>query len=535
MKIARHVRCSTLPGSLSTEGRLTKFASSIWAKGLFGLACLASSAMMPTIAHATPKSGGTLTVGLAQDPLVIDPIRTGTFTERQFATPVYESLFDVNAKGEVVPFLVESYSVSEDQKTYRLKLRTGIKFHDGTPFDAQAVEANMERTRNPANRCRCLANYEDFQSVKVIDNLNIEIVLKEPNASLPTLLADSPGIMVSPTAFKNDPVGIGTKPVGTGPFKFVEWIRGSRYVLEKNTEYWQAGRPYLDRLIFRGIQNTETLEATFMSGQADILLQPSFRFASQMKSKPTYTVLNPAGYGTEGVYMNLKVPPLDDIRVRRAIAHSMDRELLRKTLGFSVPTLAYSPFGMAFKIQQPTASYPKYDLAKAKELVAQYGKPVAFTLQYNNSPSTRQLVQSLQEMWAQAGIKVELEALDQNRLVQNMTTKQFSTSIFRFTGRADPHIVTYPFYNSKSADITPSSNYHSYKNPKVDELLDQGKATRDPAKRNAIYSELANTIIQDLPVAHIFNVTDSIVINRKVKGLTVVPDGLVRFADIWKE
>jgi ABC-type transport system substrate-binding protein len=504
-------------------------------------ACLASLALLGTAASlavaAGPKPGGTLSIGLAQDPAIVDPIRTGTFTERQLSTPVYEPLFDIDPSGKAVPFLAESFTVSDDVKTWRIKLRPGIKFHDGTPLDATAVLANLERTSNPANRCRCLPQMADFKEWKAIDALTVEIVLKTPNAALPTMLADAPGIMVSPTAFKADPQGIGTKPVGTGPFKFVEWVRNSRFVVERNPDYWQTGKPYLDKLVFRGMQNTETREAAFKSSQTDIILQPSMHFISTMKGDKRHQVLSPAGFGTEGVYMNAKKPPLDDIRVRWAVAHAMDRELINRTLGFGVPTLAYSPFGKGMaSVKQPVADYPKYDLAKAKALLADYGKPVAFSLSYNNTPETRHLAQSLQEMWAKAGMKVELTPFDQNRLVQNMSSKQFDATIYRYTGRADPDANTYPFFHSKFAEINPSANYGAYANKRLDELLEQGRSTFDASKRSEIYSEFARVLVKEvMPYAYLNNVTDTIVIKPHVKDLTVVPDGLVRFVNMWRQ
>jgi len=184
-------------------------------------------------------------------------------------------------------------------------------------------------------------------------------------------------------------------------------------------------------------------------------------------------------------------------------------------------------------VSQPVPNYPKYDPAKAKALVAAYGKPVTFTLQYNNAPSTQRLAQSLQEMWGQVGMKVDLQPVDQNRIVQNMSSKQFVASLYRFTGRADPHINTYPFFHSKFADVTPSPNYGHYKNPKIDELLEKGVATVDPAKRKEIYGELSKVLAEDLPYAYLFYTADNIVLSRRVKGLTEVPDGLVRFGSIW--
>lgn len=502
--------------------------------GAFGLA-LALAALAAQAAE--PKRGGTLSIGLAQDPAIVDPIRTGTFIERQLATPVYEALFDIDTSGKAVPHLAESFTVSDDVKTWRVKLRPGIKFHDGTPLDAAAVVANFERTSNPANRCRCLGQMGEFKEWKALDALTVEIVLKAPNAALPTLLADAPGTMVSPAAFKADPQGVGTKPVGTGPFRFVEWVRNSRYVVERNPDYWQTGKPYLDKLVFRGMQSTETREAAFKSGQTDIILQPSFHFISQVRGDRRHVLLSPAGFGTEGVYMNARKPPLDDIRIRQAVAHAIDRDLLIRTLGFGVPTLAYSPFGKGIAgVKQPVAEYPKFDVAKAKALVAAYGKPVAFSLSYNNSPEVRHLAQSLQEMLAKAGMQVELLPFDQNRLVQNMVTKQFDATIFRYTGRADPDANSYAFFHSKFAEVNPSSNYGGYSNKRVDDLLEQGRATADPAKRNQIYSELARALIQEvMPYAYLNTVTDTIVTKPHVKDLPVVPDGLVRFAAMWRQ
>lgn len=485
---------------------------------------------------AEPKRGGTLTIGLAQEPLVVDPIRTGSFTERQFGVPVYESLFDIDEKGQAVPFLAESYDISSDVKTYRVKLRKGIKFHDGTPLDAAAVVANLERTRNPANACRCLTTLQDVESVKAVDDLTVEFKLNVPNAAFLTVLADAPGIMVSPTAFRSNPSEIGLKPVGTGPFKYSEWVRNSRMVFVRNPDYWVAGKPYLDSVVLRGIQNTETMQAAFLSGQSDMVLQASYRFVAQMKKDAKYVVLQPGGFGYDGLYMNFAEPPFDDVRVRKAVAHALDRELLQRTLMFGIPKLGYSPFGPGMAaVHQPVPNYPAYDLAKAKELVASYGKPVAFTLTYNNSPATQQLAQSLQEMVGLAGMKMELQPVDQNRIVQNMSSKQYVASLYRFTGRADPNSNTYTFYHSKFADVTPSQNYGHYKNPKVDELLEQGRATLDPAKRKAIYGEVAKHLAEDLPIAYLFYPADTMVLSKKVHGQRNIPDGLVRVGDMWKD
>jgi len=503
----------------------------------YAFGSLVGACLYVACVSAQPKYGGQLVVGVAQDPLIVDPLRTGSPVEFQFSKPVYETLFDINAQGKTVPFLAQGIQASDDLKTWRISLRPGIRFHDGTPLDADAVVANLERLSDPANRCRCLNTMADFKGWKVIDPLTVEIELVAPNAALPTLLAEAPGMMVSPTAFKADPQGIGIRPVGTGPFRFVEWVRNSRYVTERNPDYWQEGKPYLDKVILQGMQNTETRAAAFRSGQMDIIMQPAIQFTAAAQKDKRYVVHIPPGLGTYGVYFNFSKPPLDDIRVRRAVAHAMDRDLLIRTLYFGIPPLAYSHFGPGLAdIKQPVDIYPKYDLDKARALLAEYGKPVAFTLSYNNAPDTLTLVQSLQQMWAQVGMQVTLNPLDQNRLVQNVVTRQFDAAIFRSVVRADPDISAFNFLHSRDINKVPSSNYGAYGHPKVDVLLERGRSTADPDARAAIYSELARVLIQEMfPHAYLNVITDTIITKPHVRGITVIPDGLIRFDSVWRE
>ncbi|WP_157667681.1 ABC transporter substrate-binding protein [Comamonas serinivorans] len=481
-------------------------------------------------AHANPV---TLSVALSQDPPSLDPLRIGSYTERQFAMPVYEALFAINPQGQPVPHLATSYTVSDDLKTWRFTLRDGVKFHDGTPLDAAAVVANLARAKDPANRCRCTAEMETIAGFKAIDGKTVEITLNQPNAVLPVALAGSVGTMASPTAFKADPASLANKPVGTGPFRFVEWIKNSRYVLEKNPDYWQQGKPQIDRLVLRGMQNTEPREAAFKSGQVDIVLQPSRNFIAQEQRTKTSVVYATSGPGTEGVYFNGTKPPLDDLNVRKAVAHALDRDLLVKTLGFGLPTLAYSPFGPTLKVAQPIQDYPAYDPAKAKALVAAYGKPVQFKFIVTNRPETRLLGQSIQQMLQKVGMQVELVPLDENRMIQSMVTKDFEASAFKYSGASDPHYNVYAFYYSKRKS---PSQYGSFVNARVDALIEQGMSTRDPATRAAVYSELAKVLATDvMPIAYTYNSLDLTAMKKNVKGYTHHADALVRFGDLRKE
>jgi ABC-type transport system substrate-binding protein len=212
----------------------------------------------------------------------------------------------------------------------------------------------------------------------------------------------------------------------------------------------------------------------------------------------------------------------------------MDRDLLVKTLGFGLTTPAYSPFGPALKgVQQPVKDYPAYDPAKAKALVAAYGKPVQFKFNVTNRPDSRLLGQSIQQMLQKVGMQVELVLLDENRMIQSMVTKDFEAATFKYSGAADPHYNAYAFYYSKRKS---PSQYGSFVNPKVDALIEQGMSTRDPAARMAIYSDLAKVLATDvMPIAYTYNSLDLTAMKKSIKGYTHHPDALVRFTDLKKE
>lgn len=491
-----------------------------------------------TVAQAqtvAPKRGGTLSIGVEADPASLDPLRLGSYVERQYAMAVFDTLLDIDVSGKLVPGLATSYEISTDGRTYTLKLRQGVTFHDGTPFDADAVVYNLDRVRDPANNCRCLANVSSIESVKAIDAHTVGIRLKTPSVAFAALLADTAAMMASPKALKADPVGFGNAPVGTGAFKLVEWLKGSRFVGERNPNYWRSGQPYADRLIYRGLQSNETRESTFQSGALDILTQASPKFIAAAKKDTRFKVLEPNGFGSIFIALQTKHPALQDIRVRQAIAHATQRELLVKAVYQGMYKVATTPFGEGLSGLLPVKDYPGYDLDKAKALLAEYGRSVELRLMIDNTPIALQAAQALQQMWQRAGIKVSLTPVDQSRLVQNMLTHEFDTALFRWSGRPDPDLNAYTFFHSSNAEKKISSNYIQYANPEIDRLLDAGRMEIDSAKRIQIYNQISQILAMDLPYVFLAYITAPIVTTRAVRGVELVPDSLIRVGAVWKE
>src|SRR5215212_2885793 len=196
---------------------------------------------------------GTLYVALGAEPPELDPNLSSAYVDRQVMASLYDKLIDLDQNGEIVPMLAKSYDVSDDGKIYTFHLREGVKFHDGTPFNAEAVKVNLDRYQQE-DSVRS-TEVEPIESVEVIDPMTVRVTMSEPFAPFLAVLTDRAGIMASPKAIKESGGRISKDPVGTGPFKFVERVRGDHITVEKNPDYWRDGYPKIDKIIYKGIED----------------------------------------------------------------------------------------------------------------------------------------------------------------------------------------------------------------------------------------------------------------------------------------
>ncbi|HUJ77225.1 MAG TPA: ABC transporter substrate-binding protein, partial [bacterium] len=228
-------------------------------------------------AGSAPVRGGTLNVGMEADWPTLDPLGMGALSDRQAAQSIYDTLLEMDEHGHIVPNLAEITHVSPDAKSYRIKVRAGVRFHDGTPLDAKAVVFNFKRLLDPANHCRCTADLSSIADVVATGPLEVEFRMKEPFAPLPAVLADVSGMMISPTAVQKEGKDYGAHPVGTGPFVFKEWKRGNYMLAVRNPNYWKPGQPYLDSVYYRPMPDEQTRMAALTAGNIDIYQVPAAR------------------------------------------------------------------------------------------------------------------------------------------------------------------------------------------------------------------------------------------------------------------
>lgn len=496
------------------------------------LALLIVGLLGASVTAAEPRHGGVLNVGLEADFPGFDPLTMGALVERMVAMSFYETLMDMNAQGEIVPHLAQSLKVSEDGTSYTLTLRTDIKFHDGTPLDAAAVVFNFRRLMDPANGCRCQADIVGVKNVEATGPYTVVFTLKTPDAAFPAVLADVPGIETSPTAIrKAQEAGrkYGDTPVGTGPFRLLEWKRGVSLKVERNPDYWQKGLPYLDGVVYRPIPDEQTRMASLTAGDIQLSAVPSAQDVAAAKAGTTRAQLvESPGLGTVFAMFNAQRTPTNDPRVRQALFHATDRALILKTLLRGVFPLANQPFGPGLAAGRQDVKFPAYDPAKARALIKEYGKPVKFTFSVSATPDSVQMAQVLQQMWQKVGIEVKIEQLEQLQLIGKAIKHDFDGMYFRWPGRGDPDLNVYPFFNSKS-----TRNYTQYANPEMDRLLEVGRRTFDPKARLATYTQIAQLLADDGTYLFLYPSTNFFLTSRKLQGLPTVPDGLPRVGQVW--
>src|SRR3954454_5139395 len=297
----------------------------------FGVALSA----MPASAQ---KAGGSITVGLELDIPGFDPLKVGVYdtSAETAAAAIFNTLVALDDNGKPVPKLALSWTHSDDYKTWTFKLRPGVKFHDGTPFNAEAVKANFDRQKDPANKCRCAFYVAFIHDVQAPDELTAVFNLNDPAVNLPAVLTvpSSNNVMQSPPAWKTKGDDYNRNPVGTGPYIVKSWSAGDRMVLEKNPDYWNKGRPYLDRIVLKPLPDAQSRFASLQSGEATLIWDDEADADNIQKAQKDskLTVHSYVEAGAAVYAFNPKTPPLDDVRVRQVLVMAIDRKKMSQAL-----------------------------------------------------------------------------------------------------------------------------------------------------------------------------------------------------------
>ena len=499
-----------------------------------GAAAVGGALMVPGLAQAqTPRKGGTLRVAMPFNPASVDPMTGRNLPDFNVLYAVHDTLIDFEPKTlELKPGLAKSWSFT-DPKTLVLELVDGVKFHDGAPFNAEAVKINLERYKSD-QRSNVKADMATVDAVEVNSPTKVTIRLNRPNSGLPTMLTNRIGCMVSPTLIKEKGPNLDRVAVGTGPFKFVSWQDNDNFKLVRNENYWRSGQPHLDGIEFRIINELNTLTRTVVAGEADVGLNlqvPQKLIAD--RSKNVIAVASPS-LVFFGAFLNYARPPLDDVRVRQAMNYAIDRDEINKVIlsGLGQPSSGVLP-KEHWACDPETQNYYTHDLAKAKKLLADAGHPNGIEIE--SWGWSDQLAMQRQELiiaqLAKAGIRVKLQPVAPQQAMQFfMLETKGSMLISPSGGFPDPSQYYEALYGA-----TALRNAGKIELPGFRELLDATMAAQDQPSRKAAFAKLQKFTIENaLQLVQYVNPGVTIrspKVQNFVDGLLTTP----KFNEVWLE
>jgi peptide/nickel transport system substrate-binding protein len=488
----------------------------------------------------TPQAGGTLRIAIGADANGLDPESVLNNNAGYVMSAIYDGLTSYKpGTTEIAPGLAESWDVSPDATTYTFHLRKGVRFHDGSPFDADAVVAWLDRLLNKQNphyygNQQGIDSFVDFtfggvRSYTKVDASTVRVELKAPDATLLTNLAMVWSGVTSPAAVDKYGYGLQQHPVGTGPFVFVEWVPNDHITLKANPDYW-GGKPHLDQIVYQVVPDASTALLKLRNGEVDVLTDVSPEQVKVIQQDPNLQLLTQPGLVVLGVALPVDHKPFDDRRVRQALNYAVDKDSLNKYLfaGLAPPMRAPMPT-VEWGTSTSLAPYPQ-NLEKAKQLLreAGYGNGLDLTMWvynttrgYNPAGGTR-LGTALQADFQKAGVNVTLRQLEWTAYLAKVRDRALSDmALTGWSGdNGDPDDFLSPLYGTSGI---PAGNQAHYSNPAVDRILDQARTITDQSKRVELYQQVQKTIWDDAPWVWLNSVKQVRAASKKVRGLLLNP------------
>lgn len=472
---------------------------------------------------AVPK-GGEIRIGGTGDVEGFDPA-SPRFAYQWGMPNIYDGLLAMNNKTELVPALATEWTIdSPTQITF--KLREGVKFHDGTEFNAEAVKFNLDRILDPENNASTRSSISDIENVEVVDNLTVTLHLSKPSGPLLAFMAQRPGYMPSPTAVEKFGEDYFKNPVGTGPYSFGEWVESDHMTFERNGEHFDADRIYPDKITFQIIPDINVKLINIQTGQVDMIDSVNPKDVQGVKDDPNLTYIGVADPGYYQISLNCTTAPFDVTANRNALAAAIDREALIKAteFGLAVPArTSISPTSWAY---DPSIPVPTQDLDKARASLAEAGNPdgFKFDLIAFSTPLNQSRAQVLQSQWKEVGIEASIIPMAIPQAIGALVGGEFMGMFLNSAYRGDPDASTYKNWHSEG-----TSNRGKCSDPTVDKLLEQARGTYDLAERRGFYAEAEIAMLEKTLQIYPMHTPLEAVVSTKVVGYEFTADFYYRF------
>ncbi len=493
---------------------------------IFRLAVTAAAFAMSVVAGAQAET--TLRIGIAEDPDMLDPSLGRTYVGRIVFSAFCDKLFDIDEKLNIVPQLALSQETSADGKAMTIKLRPGVKFHDGEPLDAEAAKFSIERHINMPGSFR-KSELASVDHVEVVDPLTIKLVLKNPYAPLLAQLTDRSGMMVSPKAVKEQGDKFGLHPVCAGPYKFVERVQQDRMVFERFADYWNKDNVFIDRIVFLPIVDATVRLANLKSGGLDLIERVLATDIKDVQSDSRLVLSTAPELGYLGLTINSNNDKskggLTNVKVRQALDLSLDREALNQVAFNGEFTPGNQWVNPSHPYYQQSSPIRPRDVEKAKALLKESGVklPVSIDYMVPKGSEYEAVAQVVQSMAAEAGFDIKIRLIEFATSFKQAQSGEFQIFQINWSGRIDPDGNSYVFLHSGAPQ-----NDGGYANPEADRLMEEARLTSDVAERKAIYEKLTKIVLNDEPIIYLYHKKLLFAHTKKLEGYRPVPDGLVR-------
>ena len=460
------------------------------------LAAAPSFATLARLDGAAAQTPTTLAVGIVSDPVTLDPAMMASFFEILVQYNIHEPLLHLTPDMKVEPGLA-SVEVA-DPTTYRFTVKPNLQFHDGTPIDAAAVKANLDRMLDPATGSPRRGELGPISAVEVTGPLTLTVKFSAPYAPFLQVLTNRGGMIVSPTALKALGPDFATKAVGAGPFKLSSWTKNAELVLERFPGYWRSGLPAIDRVVFRPIADETVRLANLRSGTLQLIDGVPPQSVAALGREANVAVKQVSGLGFNAFSFNTTRAPFNDMRVRRAFTMAMDPDIIQRIVYFNTGAPAHGPIPPSIGWAHDANFKPnKLDRDGAKKLLADagHGAPVAVTITVTNSPLQVRIAEILQSQANQAGFKVEIKQIDATSLITVLRQRDFDLCMSPWSGRSDPDGNMFNYFTK-----TGPNNFAGWQSDSVSDLLSKARSVVETAERAALYRKAEEGIAAEQPM-----------------------------------
>jgi ABC-type transport system substrate-binding protein len=488
-----------------------------------------SKTTTPGVSTAKPVRGGSVTIGMSSD---IDGFLPASShfdnTGLTYANAVFDTLTSVAADASIRPHLAASVTPNPDRT---VKLRPNVEFHDGSPLTADVVLQNFKALQSSALTGQAVA---PITSATTSGELTILFHCDEPLVAFPAYLSTQVGYVIALSQLDNT-AGGSQNPVGTGPFKIVSWQPNDHFILRRNPNYWRKGLPYLDQVTFKPIVSDQSRESSLRSGTIDLMVSHDPGIIADLQHDSGFQqvtdLTQTAGQpDMDFICLNTTVAPLDDLTVRQALAYATDPAEVVKLFGRGVLTPNTSLFPEGSIYRAADNGYPKFNLTKAKQLVAKaqqsHGGPITIPLVDITDPRQAEIIQALGNMWEAAGFKVTLNQIEQVTYISDLVEGKFSAAADEQFSAPDPDL-NYVWMSSTTASGPIALNFARNKDPLIEAALQKGRTSSDKEARIEAYQTVDKRLSADLPYLWFSRAPWSITGSDSVENFAnpILPDG----------